>query len=337
MPETYCFKVPVTRSSINADVAPIKARSEKLKKSILKYDKVSKDALGARNPEFWNLKGSSSQKDNLYDYGVQFYTTALNDPKKGKYGTFDRRKTALLAKHILQHRDIQNAERDNEILQLSSPNKLNKFSNSKKYRSVDPDYDQLNINPEIDNLTYVANSGGEKVKNWTRIDGFSKFERPNYLFKSRMNHEDYQNMIQRIEWLNEPFERQKVKDLDRYDPTQPFETSHSMKRLLEKLDGGLSSGENRAVLVRSIKNQMKIHNMKILNMIADELIEEMIPILNKKELFEENRLISNDVKNLSELALREISEYKNEFINLNKSGKIPSKKERKSNKVVKFL
>jgi uncharacterized protein YoaH (UPF0181 family) len=58
-----------------------------------------------------------------------------------------------------------------------------------------------------------------------------------------------------------------------------------MKRLIEKIDGGLSSGENRALIARSLTNQMKINSNKIINMLCEDLILEMVPILNQKELF----------------------------------------------------
>ncbi len=74
-------------------------------------------------------------------------------------------------------------------------------------------------------------------------------------------------------------ERQKAMDNE-----EAFETSHSMKRLIEKLHGGLSSGENSEMIARSIKNQIKINYNKIMNLLCEDLILEMIPILDQKEL-----------------------------------------------------
>jgi hypothetical protein len=79
--------------------------------------------------------------------------------------SFDPKKTAFMAKNLLENREKNFVK--NPIF---------------KMKNLNPAYDRVNIDPQVENLNKV------------------EFERPNYLFKSRMNYEDYQNMVQRIEW-----------------------------------------------------------------------------------------------------------------------------------------
>jgi len=72
--------------------------------------------------------------------------------------------------------------------------------------------------------------------------------------------------------------------------------------------------------------------MKIINMICSDLILEIIPILNRKELISKNGIISDDVKKLSNLVLKEISDYKSEFLEKN-----ISKEQLRSNNISNYL
>ena len=49
-------------------------------------------------------------------------------------------------------------------------------------------------------------------------------------------------------------------------------------------------------------------------MLCEDLILEMVPILNQKELFQENANISDDVRMLCGLILTEVGGYKREFV-----------------------
>lgn len=59
---------------------------------------------------------------------------------------------------------------------------------------------------------------------------------------------------------------------------------------------------------------MKINSNKILGLLVEDLLLEIVPILNQKEEASHLRVVSQDIDLVSQLLLNQVNDYKTRFV-----------------------